>query len=59
VVTNHVPHMGSKHIKTEYVSAQGMLQDFAQLSVNKGGMKPAYNVYWYCPQCVKKCVQQF
>jgi len=51
--------MGSKHIKTEYVSAQGMLQDFAQLSVNKGGMKPAYNVYWYCPQCVKKCVQQF
>ena len=45
MVTTHVPHMGSKHIKTDYVLVQGMLQDFAQLTVNKGGMKPAYNVY--------------
>jgi len=54
VVTTHAPHMGSKHIKIDYVSAQAMLQDFAQLSVKKGGMKPAYNVYWYCLQCVQK-----
>ena len=60
VVTTHAPHMGSKHIKIDQVSAQAMLlQDFAQLSVNKGGMKPACNVYWYCLQCVQKCAQQF
>jgi hypothetical protein len=51
--------MGSEHIKTDYVSAQGMLQDFAQLSANKGGMKPAYNVYWYCLQYVQKCAHWF
>lgn len=59
MVTTHVPHMGSEHIKTDYVSAQGMLQDFAQLSANKGGMKPAYNVYWYCLQYVQKCAHWF
>jgi len=51
--------MGSRHIKIDYVSAQAMLQDFAQLSVNKGGMKLACNVYWYCLQGVQKCAQQF
>jgi hypothetical protein len=45
VVTTPVLYMGSKDIKIDYVSAQAMLQDFAHLSVNKGGMKPAYNVH--------------
>jgi hypothetical protein len=49
--------MGSKDIKIDYVSAQAMLQDFAQLSVNKGGMKLAYNIHWYCLQSIKKCAQ--